>query len=415
MRDALRVARVGGIELRIDPSWIFIFVLVSWSLATTFAAWHPSWSGPLIAFTALAAALLFFVSVLAHELAHSFVARAYGLPVRSITLHMFGGVSNIEREPPSPSAELLIAFVGPATSLALGVVMIAAGSFFAWYELGDVLDPVAAAHDLGPLPTLLLWAGPVNVMLGVFNLLPGLPLDGGRVLRALLWRARGDVRSATRSAAFAGQVIGWGLVATGVFMMLGLSVPFFGRGGGSGLWLVLIGWFLRTAAVASFRGSLLEELVDGVRVGDLMRRTGPWLPGDAPLSTYASDILWRGEERAFPVFDDGRFVGLICPTDVRRSPPDEWRHSFVRDAMTPLEELEWTTAGTPLLDALRALERSGVKQLPVLREDGTPEGHRTLDGLLHERDIMRWLELGGSNVGRGSRRATPSGSGPRTA
>lgn len=398
MRDAIRIARLGRIELRLDPSWLFIFVLIAWSLGTTFAHWHPAWSTSLVAVTALAAALVFFASVLAHELAHSLVAQAYGIPVRNITLHMFGGVSNIEKEPPSPGAELLIALVGPITSLALGVSMTVLGTLVARGELADVTTAADAAHALGPVPTLLLWAGPVNVMLGLFNLLPGLPLDGGRILRAILWRARGDMRSATRTSAVAGQLIGWALIVAGVFMVLGLAVPFFGRGAGSGLWLLLIGWFLRGAAVASFRASIVEDLVDGVHVGDLMRRTGPWLPSDAPLAAYASEILWRGEHRAYPIFQAGKLVGLVSASDVRNVPTGEWRHALVSDIMTPVEKLTSTSAGSSLLDAIRLLQAVGVKQLPVVREDGS------LEGMLHERDIMRWIELTGDS-GRGTPRA----------
>jgi Zn-dependent protease len=354
MRGALRLGQLGGIEIRIDHSWLFIFVLLTWSLTVTFTGWHPDWTLLTTLLTAVAATLLFFGSVLAHELAHSFVARAYGLPARSITLHMFGGVSNIEREPPSPSSELLISLVGPITSFGLGIAMTIIGTAAAAYNHVDTtVAPVEAARSLGPISTLLLWLGPVNIVLGVFNLLPGLPLDGGRVLRAILWKASGDVRSATRTSAFIGQLLGWGLVISGIFMFFGFHVPFFGRGGGSGLWLVLLGWFLRAAAVASYRSSILEELMDGVHVADLMRRSGPWLPGAAPLARYAEDILWRGEERAYPVFENGRFVGLVSPSDVRAGSPDDWNLRLVRDAMTPITALEWTTPETNLLDALR--------------------------------------------------------------
>jgi Zn-dependent protease len=388
MRNAFRIGRIGGIEIRIDSSWFFIFVIVTWSLASTFAAWHPDWQTATTLLTALAAALAFFASVLLHELAHCAVARAFKLPVRSITLHLFGGVSNIEREPPSPSSELLIAFVGPLTSIGLGVAMMTAGSVIASYQLQDVLDPIDKARAMGPLATLLLWAGPVNVMLGVFNLLPGLPLDGGRVLRALLWKTSGDVRSATRASAMVGQLLGWALVIAGAFMFVGLRVPFFGSGTGSGLWLVLLGWFLRGAAIASFRSSIVEELVDGVRVDDLMRRTGPWLPQNARIATYADTILWRGEDQGYPVLDaDGRLVGLVTPSDVQAIPPQEFPSRSVASVMTPLESLAIATPGMMLLDALRTLQRTDARQLPVVRPDGV------LDGMLYERDILRWLEF----------------------
>jgi CBS domain-containing protein len=169
---------------------------------------------------------------------------------------------------------------------------------------------------------------------------------------------------------------------------VGLRVPFFGSGTGSGLWLVLLGWFLRGAAIASFRSSIVEELVDGVRVDDLMRRTGPWLPQNARIATYADTILWRGEDQGYPVLDaDGRLVGLVTPSDVQAIPPQEFPSRSVASVMTPLESLAIATPGMMLLDALRTLQRTDARQLPVVRPDGV------LDGMLYERDILRWLEF----------------------
>jgi CBS domain-containing protein len=185
-----------------------------------------------------------------------------------------------------------------------------------------------------------------------------------------------------------GQLLGWALVIAGAFMFVGLRVPFFGSGTGSGLWLVLLGWFLRGAAIASFRSSIVEELVDGVRVDDLMRRTGPWLPQNARIATYADTILWRGEDQGYPVLDaDGRLVGLVTPSDVHAIPPQEFESRSVASVMTPLESLAIATPGMMLLDALRTLQRTDARQLPVVRPDGV------LDGMLYERDILRWLEF----------------------
>lgn len=387
MRQAIRVARIGGVDLRIDQSWLVIFVLVCWSLGSTFARWHPHWSLSTTILTAIGGAALFFGSVLAHELAHSFAAIAYGLPVRNITLHLFGGVSNIEREPPSPTAELVISLVGPLTSFGLGVLMTIGGWFVAAYELDDVMSPIDAARTLGPLPTLLLWLGPVNVTLGLFNLLPGLPLDGGRMLRAALWKLGGDVHAATRTAAVSGQVIGWLFIIAGAFMMMGLHVLVLGTGLGSGLWAMLIGWFLRSAAASSFTSTLIEEALDGVRVQDLMRRNGPWLAAETPLSDVTDRFLWWGDEQAYPVFDRGSFVGVLSADDIRRAHPSDWSLRRVADVMTPVASLVRAHPTERVIDALRMLNRSGLRHLPVMRRDGL------LVGMLYEHDIMRWLEL----------------------
>jgi Zn-dependent protease len=247
MRNGLRIGQLFGITIYVDWSWLLIFLLVTWNLATGFAQVHPNWGPGLSWSVAIVAALLFFASVLAHELAHSIVARAQGIPVRNITLFLFGGVSNIQQEPRSPRDEFLMAIVGPITSIVMGVIcLLVAGAF--------VRLPADAAVNLGsvlavldPLTTLLLWLGQINILLGIFNLLPAFPLDGGRVLRAALWALTGSFRTATRWAAGVSQLIAWLMIGAGIAMVFGVEVPFFGSGFVSGLWLAFIGWFLSSA------------------------------------------------------------------------------------------------------------------------------------------------------------------------
>ena len=221
----MKLGRVLGIDIAFDYSWLFIVVLMTWSLAVSFRRWHPGWSTALSLFTALAAALLFFASVLLHELAHSIVARRFGVPVHSIVLFLFGGVSNIERDPPSAKAEFLIAAVGPLTSIILGFVLLAVASVVTGVSSGAALDPAALLAQLGPAQTLLMWLGPINIVVGVFNLIPGFPLDGGRILRSILWGTTHDLHSATRWAAAVGQGIGWLFVFLGVAIAFGANVP----------------------------------------------------------------------------------------------------------------------------------------------------------------------------------------------
>jgi Zn-dependent protease len=383
MRKALRIGRLFGIEFRVDSSWLFIFALVIWSLSSLFGVWHPDWAMTTRILVAVAAALAFFASVLFHEMAHSLVARLYNIPVRDITLHMFGGVSNIEKEPPTPGAEFLIAVVGPLASIGLGLVLMFGGATIAGIAEPDATNPTELIARLGPVTTVVMWLGPVNVIVGLFNMIPGFPLDGGRILRSILWKATGSLQVATRWSTTAGQFVGWGFIVMGAFMVLGYSVPFFGSGFG-GLWLALIGFFLKNAAVQHQAGAALTEELAGVRVSDLMRRQGPWVDANTPLEAL-TQMFVQNEERAFPVFDGARFAGIVSITDVRRF-RQTGAYGRTRDVMTPLERLTVTTPDTELVEAIRSLGKVGVSELPVIA-DGM------LVGILFDRDVARWIEL----------------------
>lgn len=406
MRSSFRIGRLFGIDLRVDSSWLFILVLVAWSLSSLFARWHPEWAPATVLVVALFAALAFFGSVLLHELAHSLVARLYGITVRDITLHMFGGVSNIEREPHTPTAELLIAIVGPLTSISLGVVMTVVATLGVGFAATDMDSAADAMAHMGPVATVLTWLGPINVAVGIFNLVPGFPLDGGRILRALVWMSTRDVRRATRIATTIGQLVGWGFIVAGGFMVLGYAVPFFGRGLGGGVWLALIGLFLRNAATQHQAGAAIHDALAGVRVSDLMRTQGAWAPASLPVRVLVSDWFLRHEDGAFPVFDDGRFVGIVCLDDVRRAEASSWDVRTAADVMTPLARLVTAGPEEELVDALRRLGSAGVRQLPVLGPGLAPGAPRLL-GMLFERDIARWLELRSAPLHHGVRDVRP--------
>ena len=384
----LRLGRIFGIEIAIDSSWVFIALLMSWSLTAAFARWHPDWSSATALATAVVATVLFFFSVVLHELAHSLVARRYGVPVQRITLFLFGGVSNIEREPPSAMAEFLTAAVGPLTSVVLGVALLTVGAWAVRWPADLANDASADLASLSPAQSLLLWLGPINVVVGLFNLIPGFPLDGGRMLRAAIWGATGNLHAATRWASAIGQAIGWGLVLTGVAMVFGAPVPFFGRGVVSGLWLAFIGWFLSSAAAHTWRRQLVREVLEGVPVSRLMTAPGPEIPAHTDLNTLVSDWLIRGGERAFPVADDsGRFLGLVTFADVRRTQREAWASTDAAQVMTPLSDLITTTAREDLADAADKLARVDVSQLPVVDANGG------LVAMLQRRDVLRWIEL----------------------
>jgi Zn-dependent protease/CBS domain-containing protein len=383
----VRIGRIFGIQIAFDYSWILIVVLLTWSLTAGFARWHPDWSPATDLATAFVAALLFFASVLLHELAHSLVAKRFGIPVESITLFLFGGVSNIEREPPSAKAEFLMAIVGPLTSIALGIALLALGSVAIHVPAEAMTDPSVAIGRLTPVQSLLMWLGPINILVGVFNLIPGFPLDGGRVLRSILWAITRDLHVATRWASAIGQAIGWFFIFLGVAIAFGARVPFFGRGLVSGMWLAFIGWFLSSAAAMTWRRQLMQEVLEGITVSRLMRPDGPTLRPDATLGSFVSDWLMRGDERAFPVADEeGRLLGIVALADVRTAPRETWDTTPVSRVMTPADRLVVTTPREDVAQALDKMVRADVSQLPVL------DGSR-LAGMLLRRDVGRWVEL----------------------
>lgn len=384
MGGALRIGRLLGIDLAIDWSWGLIFLLMSWNLTAVFHTWHPSWSLVACLGLALIAALLFFASVVAHELAHAVVAKSFGIKVREIRLFLFGGVSNIESEPPSAGAELWMAIVGPLVSIGLGLVFIALASLTVPHI--DAADPWATLAALGPVATLLFWLGPINVFVGIFNLVPGFPLDGGRVLRAIVWKITGDLHKATLAASTVGRALGWTFVLMGIAMAFGARIPFFGQGAGSGIWLAFIGWFLASAAERSFGALVVQEVLQGVSVAQLMRRTGSMVPPETTVRAVVNDWFMRSSEHAFPVVFDGRLLGLVCVGDVRKLPQHAWDNTLVTAIMTPRERLAVVGPGTPAEAALRKLGELDVDQLPVL------EGE-LLVGMISRRDLARWLEL----------------------
>jgi Zn-dependent protease/CBS domain-containing protein len=383
---AFRIGSLFGIDLRVDWSWVFIFVLMTWNLVAVFARWHPAWSPALDATVALAASIVFFGCILLHELAHSVVAMGYGLRVRSITLFLFGGVSNIEREPPSASAEFFIAIVGPLTSIVLGVGFLAVASLVTPMSMSSPETTWSALGELGPLATLLAWLGPVNVMIGLFNLIPGFPLDGGRVLRSLVWSLTGDLRVATRAASATGQGIGWLFIASGIAMAFGARIPFFGTGLASGIWLTFIGWFLHGAAVQATTRLALDDAFAGMTVEQLMVRHGPIVTPDLPVAALVQEHLMAGDDRAVPVVREGELLGLVSIGDVRTLPAGLWATTPVRSIMCPVEALSMTSPHEPLVQAFEKLARGDVDQLPVVLNG-------TLVGMLRRRDITRWLEL----------------------
>lgn len=390
---ALHLTRIFGVDVFVDWSLLIIFALITLSLASgMFPAWHPDWGPGLTWITALAAAVLFFASVLAHELAHALVGRSYGMEVRRITLFVFGGMAEIEHEPGRWKAELWMAIVGPIASLVIGTVcVVLAGSAIQTPAIGEpgLPDIQAWLARLGPVPTLLLWLGQINIMLAFFNLVPAFPLDGGRVLRALMWAVTGDLQRATRWASALGQAFAWLLIGSGVAMILGGTVPVLGSGMGNGIWLAFIGWFLNNAALVSYRQLLLRDALHDVSVAKVMLTRFDAVSPQLSVQELLEDHVLRSEQRAFPVVEGDRLVGMVCQRDLEkatRDPQQEAGSLRVRDIMKPASELTAVGPRADAMDVLALLARRDVNQVPVVEN-----GH--LEGLVRRADILRWLAL----------------------
>lgn len=313
MKNSIRLFRIAGIEIGVHYTWIFIFILISWSLAQGFFPQsYPDWSIAAYWITSVIAALLLFVSVLLHELAHSLVARARGMAVGSITLFIFGGVSNLEEEPKQPKTEFAMAIVGPLTSFAL------AGVFWGLLQvLSDTETPLAAT--LGYLAL-------INLVLAIFNMLPGFPLDGGRVLRSILWTTTKSFRKATNIAATVGRIFGWGLIGLGIFQLF--AGNFLG-----GIWIAFIGWFLSNAAENYRRGITLHEYLSGIRVREVMQTVETVGP-DTTVEEVVTDIFQKRRGRAVPVCRNNKTIGIMTITDVKELPRDKWAKTRVEEIMT---------------------------------------------------------------------------------
>lgn len=366
MPGSLRIGKIAGIDISIHVSWLIIVVLLTWSLATGwFAALYPGWSTFTYWIVSVLAALLLFVSVLLHELAHSLVARARGLPVKNITLFIFGGVSNIEQEPKSPGVEFQMALVGPLTSLLIGGLA--------------YLLLVVTRGGTSPAAAILEYLMVSNLLLGVFNLVPGFPLDGGRVLRSIIWKISGSVRTATRVATVTGQVIAYLFIMAGIWLIFGGALL-------NGLWIGFIGWFLLNGAQSASSQAMLETMFKGITVNEVMNPSPVTVPANISLQKLVDEILLpRGWRSAF-VMQLDQLVGLITLRDIRHIPREQWGQTPVGHAMTPVERLHLVSPQQSLNEVLPLMVAQDVNQLPVV-QDGR------LVGVLSREDVIRFLEI----------------------
>lgn len=365
MKSSLRLFRIAGIDIGIHYTWILIFILLSWSLAQGFfPRLYPGWDTVTYWITGLVSALLLFASVLVHELAHSLVAQSRGMTVRSITLFIFGGVSNLEDEPEKPKTEFVMSIVGPLSSLAL------AGIFWGLLHIvGDQQSPVAATFSYLAL---------INVLLAGFNLLPGFPLDGGRVLRAILWNRTGNLVKATNIAATVGRFMGWGFIAFGLFQVFAGNFIY-------GIWFAFIGWFLSSSADASRREVTLREQLSGVQVKEVMTTNAMQISPDTSVAELVSNVFRKQHGRAVPVCENDKVVGIVTVTDVKELPQDKWEGTEVEEIMTS-EPLYSVTPDDDLNIALRLITKHDINQVLVLRG-------KECAGLVSRSDILTYLQM----------------------
>jgi Zn-dependent protease/CBS domain-containing protein len=370
MPGSFRIARILGIDLRVHLSWVLIFLLVTFSLADqVFPFTYPTWSQQKTFIVAAITALLFFGSVVVHEFAHALVARRFKMSVSSITLFLLGGVASLTREPPSAKAEFSMAIAGPATSLVIG------GAALALSQL--VTNSLDAVPSLQPVEAVTGYLGYVNVAVAVFNLIPGFPLDGGRVLRSIIWGLRHDRAPATRIAARGGQVV------AGLFAIWAAYRVFTGDPGG--LWMGLIAYFLYGAATQTLQQERVTSAVGGARVGQLMTTQFVAVPRTVAIGTLVRDHLLPNNLRAIPVVDAEAFAGLVTINDLRKVEQEQWPTTPVSAVMTPASEVPTVAADEPLAVAL---DRFGP-DLPVLPvvENGV------LRGLLHRDSVLGYVRM----------------------
>jgi len=373
MPGSFRIGKIAGIDIDINVSWIIILVLLTVSLATGwFPQLYPGWSTATYWVVGLISALLLFVSVLLHELAHSFVARRRGLPVKNITLFIFGGVSNIEREPTSPGVEFQMAFVGPLTSLLIGAVCF--------------LLQLPLRGSNSPLEGILFYLAVTNVLLGIFNLIPGFPLDGGRVLHSIIWKITGNMSQATRTATLVGQIIAYLFIFGGIWLFFTGYIL-------DGIWIGFIGWFLLSAAQSANTQVNLQSALRGVTVGEVMNPTPPTVPANISLQKLIDEYFLPHGLRFALVMQADRLAGLITLSDIRHVPREQWGYTPVGQVMIPLERLHVVSPQQSLNDVLPLMAGRDVNQLPVV-QNGIPVGTVSRDAIMRYLEVRRSLGSG---------------------
>ncbi len=362
-RNAIPLGRIVGIPIALDFSWFLIFVLMTWSFAVSYyPAEFKDWSPTLYWIMGAITAILLFASVLLHELGHSVIALRYKVPVRRITLLVFGGVAEIEKEPPSASAEFWIAIAGPLVSFLL------AAFFYLFTPAVSTVTPVFA---------LVKYLAYINGILGLFNLIPGFPLDGGRIFRAIVWGVTHNLRKATIIAANVGRIIAFVFIMVGVWQMFGGNL-------GNGLWIAFIGWFLDNAALAQVHRLVMRELLADHKVSEVMGQNYVFIPPDSTLQELVDNHFIGAGRRCMIVKQEGSVIGLLTLHRLKSVPRSSWPTTTVAEVMIPGDEIKSVTPSMNVWDALGNMDRAGVNQLPVIENDHVV-------GMLSREDVITQL------------------------
>lgn len=349
LRGDIKLFTVRGIEIRLDYSWFIIFILVTYSLGWYyFPQQYPGWPDQIYWALGLVTSVLFFVSVLLHELSHSFVAQSRGTPVPRITLFIFGGAAQIAEEPKSAGDEFVMALAGPAMSVAIGAVSL--GLWLLFKQAGIL-----------PLSVMFGWLAMINVMLAVFNLIPGFPLDGGRVLRSIIWAVSRDAVKSTRVAAAVGRAVAFFFIVFGVFLAIKGNVI-------NGIWIAFIGWFLLQAATQSSRQLVLRGLLTGHTAGEVMWTDCPYVDAETTLSELVYSRIFHTGRRCFPVLEGEMVSGIVTLHNVKSIDPAQWSSTRVGSIMIPAENLKSVAPETPLPKVMEMLAGDGVNQVPVVKD-----------------------------------------------
>ena len=363
---SLKLFRVFGFEVRVDISWTFLALLIAVSLALgIFPSVYEGWPAVTYWWMAAGGVIGVFFSIVIHELSHSLTARVFGTNMTGITLFLFGGVAEMESEPKTAKAEFFTAIAGPAISIVLGVV-------FLWLAGATSATPT-------PLNVLVGYLGRLNLVLAAFNLIPAFPLDGGRVLRSILWAMKGDLRWATKWASGFGGMFGFALMLAGLWAVLAGGLV-------QGLWWILIGMFIRGAAQGSYQQMEVRRLMGGVTVGELMHKDAHVVPPTLTIAELVDRYVYEFQQTAFPVSEHGEFLGVVDTAHLKATPRENWGRMTVRDVMTPPSDAPLIHPSQDAIAALQSLHQSGGDTLIVT------EGRSVL-GTLSRSDVMKLLGL----------------------
>ena len=367
-RSSIKLFTIAGIEIRLDYSWFIIFAILAYYFGFSyFPSLLPGINRVLLAAITIVTILLFFISVLAHELSHSLVAKSRGLPVKKISLWIFGGMAQIEKEPENPQTELLMSLVGPGASFLL------AGIFgLVWY----------LSREISPLSVPAGYLALINLLLAVFNLVPGYPLDGGRVLRSIIWKVTGNLKRATFIASTAGRVFGFLLIAAGIF--------FFFRGSFfNGVWLAFIGWFIQSAAYMSYRQLIFEISIKGIKVKDILKDELVKVSKDISLDELVDDYFMKYRFSRFPVIPEKKsqkIIGVISIHDIKAFPRQDWAKITVGEVVKTLSDNEKIDLDMEVSDAFRRMTNNNLGHLIVF------DGNR-IKGMITRTDVTNYIQF----------------------